>query len=168
MKMTDMARAGGVQGGHLPLLAGEAHALWRFLTTRYLYLELTQLLINYVKDTEFKTAVLRGVSTTMDRQIKKTEELMEAYGVSLPPKPPKSVRATAKSETIRDELIYRLLLTGIQYFQEMHSETLRMMNNDQMRNIFMGWMDEEMKIYDQMVKYGKVKGWYWNAPQYKQ
>jgi len=167
VKLTDIAKMAGVQGGHLPLLAGEAHAIWRFLTLRYTFFEFTQLVSNYIEDTEFKAGVVRGVSSTLQRQIRKTEELLNAFGIPLPPKPPKSVSAVVKSETMRDETIYRMLLIGIQYFQETHTEIQRMMNDDKLRNLFMGWMKEEMKMYDLMVKYGKMKGWYWSAPQYK-
>lgn len=167
MKITDLAKSVGVQGGHPPLLAGEAHALWRFLTLRYIYLEFTQILNNYVTDSDFKVGILRGLSTTMADQINKIEHLMDSLGIPLPPKPPKSVNTAVKSEAFRDETIYRLLLIGIEYFHETHVETLRMMNDDKLRNTFMGWLGEEMKIFDSMVKYGKLKGWYWNAPQYK-
>ncbi len=42
-----------------------------------------------------------------------------------------------------------------------------MMSNDSLRNMFIGWMNDEMKIFDDLVKYGKIKGWYWGVPAYQ-
>jgi hypothetical protein len=150
-----------------PILAGEVHALWNFLTLRYLYLEMTDIFKNYIKDTDFKQLVAHSVSGTLNKQIQAIEALLKDYGLVLPPKPPHGINTAVNAEAMRDEMMYRIVLVGVQYFIETHAETLRMMSSDGLRNLFMGWMTEELNIFDDMVKYGKVKGWYWGAPNYK-
>lgn len=153
--------------GQIDILAGEVHALWEFLRLRYLYLEMTQIYKNYIEDTEFGILVKNGINSTLAEQVKKTEQVLKQYNIIPPPKPPKEVNTSVNSETLRDEMMYRYLLLGIQFFLEMHVETLQMMSNDSLRNLFMAWMHEEMKIHDNLVKYGKIKGWYRGAPRYQ-
>jgi len=65
--------------------------------------------------------VQRGINNTLSEQIKKTEQLLEHCNIILPPTPPKEINTPVKSEVMRDEMIYRLLLVGIQYFLETHA-----------------------------------------------
>ncbi|MEW6184055.1 MAG: DUF3231 family protein [Bacillota bacterium] len=150
-----------------PILAGEVHALWNFLTLRYIYLEMTEIFKNYITDSEFKILVQYTVSNVLGKQIKETTKIMKDYGIILPPKPPFGINTAVNAEAMRDEMMYRIILVGVQYFIETHAETLRMMSSDSLRNMFMGFMTDELKIFDNLVKYGKVKGWYWGAPSYK-
>lgn len=166
VQLSDITKPFG-GAGQKAILAGEVHALWNFLTLRYLYLEMTQVFKNYIEDTEFGMITQRQIYDTLDSQIEKVEKVLKDYNIILPPKPPKSVNTAVNSEALRDEMMYRLILVGVQYFLETHAETLRMMSNDALRNLFMGWIAEEMKIFDNLVKYGKLKGWYWGAPAYQ-
>ncbi|MEW6184053.1 MAG: DUF3231 family protein [Bacillota bacterium] len=158
---------GGGKPVDKPILAGEVHALWNFLTLRYLYLEMTDIFKNYIKDIDFKQLASRSVSATLNKQIQTVEALLKDYGLAIPPKPPFGINTAVNAEAMRDEMMYRLILVGVQYFIETHAETLRMMSSDGLRNLFMGWMKEELTIFDDLVKYGKIKGWYWGAPAYQ-
>lgn len=51
MQLSDIVKAFGGQAVEKPILAGEVHAIWNFLTLRYLYLEMTQIFKNYIEDT---------------------------------------------------------------------------------------------------------------------
>jgi len=167
MRLIDLVAAFSGEAGSKSILAGEVHAIWNFLTLRYLYREMTEIFKNYIEDTEFGILVHSSIHMALDKQIQKTEEVLKFYEIILPPSPPKGINTAVNSEALRDEMMYRLLLVGIQYFLETHAETLRMMSNDSLRNLFMSWMNDEMKIFDDLVKYGKVKGWYWGAPTYQ-
>lgn len=59
--------------------AGEAYILWTQLQARYDTLELTELILNFAKDTDFKTFVERGITTHVRPQITKLEETLAYY-----------------------------------------------------------------------------------------
>ncbi|MEW6184054.1 MAG: DUF3231 family protein [Bacillota bacterium] len=149
------------------LFAGEAHMLWEHLQQRHDYLELTLICLNNIKDTDFKMLVAKGLRDTMRTQIEKVNSLMSTFGIPFPEGAPESVPTAADTDIWRDEMVFNLLLAGIRNFMNVHLRAIKLFISDGLRNLFMEFMIDEMKIHDNLMKYGKVKGWVLAPPAYK-
>ncbi|OAT81279.1 DUF3231 family protein [Desulfotomaculum copahuensis] len=147
--------------------AGEAHQLWAVLRLRYDTVELIDLFLNHAGDSDLKVLLQRGLNKVVMPQINKLEESMNHYKIPLPARPPKSINTPTNQEVIRDEMIFRVTLAGSQTALHVHIKTILIATNDALRNMFMGFMTDELHLYDDMVKYGKVKNWLGSAPEYK-
>jgi hypothetical protein len=150
------------------LYAGEAHILWEHLQQRHDYLELTLVMVNNISDSEFKVMVERGLGGIMKTQIQKVEAMLSTFGIPFPEGSPQSVTTKGDPEIWRDEMIFNLLMVGIQNFMNVHLRGIKMFLSDGLRNLFSEFMVEELKMHDNMVKYGKLKGWLISPPSYGQ
>lgn len=160
----------GILGKHPAeeLTAGEAQVLWEDLVVRYDVLELSEFFRSCAEDSEFKLLLTRGCEGTLKSQITELEQLLQKYKIALPDRPPKmNTDGGAVKEAVRDELIFRVVLRGMQDCMDMHARALRAVVNDGLRNLFMGHLTDELKMYDNWVKYGKVKGWIKAPPAYR-
>ncbi len=149
------------------LHSGEAYILWEQLLTRYDTLELTLFIFNLASDTDFKALVARGVDNLIMPQIKRLETTMDHYRVPLPERPPKSINLSTGMDEARDVHLFRLILDGSQTALGVHIKAINVCTNDSLRNLFMNFLIDDLKMYDDLVKYGKLKGWVRNAPEYK-
>ncbi len=149
------------------LHVGEAYILWTQLVARYDILEITQFILGYANDTDFKVLVQRGLDNIIKPQIKKLEETMEHYQIPLPPRPPKSYPHPTNIENARDEGLYRTVFSGSQTALLVHVKAINVSINDSLRAMFINFFNQELHMYDGLVKYGKIKGWIRSGPQYK-
>jgi spore coat protein CotF len=92
---------------------------------------------------------------------------MLKYGIPLPVRPPKQTQTTFNLEVITDRYSYRRILRGIQAFLSTHIQAFIHSTNPNLREIFMTFMVEEMKLYDKFLEYGKIKGYEIRPPIYK-
>ncbi|HBC91604.1 MAG TPA: hypothetical protein DCZ10_01510, partial [Pelotomaculum sp.] len=69
------------------------------------------------------------------------------------------------SQIITDELIFRHLWIGMQYFigQDVQHAT-RGITNDTLRDMFTDFVNDELKSFGNITKYGKLKGWFESPP----
>lgn len=150
---------------HPKLDAGEAYSLFNALTLRYDLVHLTQIYLNFVHDPDFKLLMARGLSQFLEEQINKIEEQMNTFKMIMPKRSPKSVNSESNSEILTDELIYRHLWIGMQYFiaQDVQHAT-RAITNDAMRDMYMDFVNDELKNFGNITKYGKMKGWFESPP----
>lgn len=82
------------------------------------------------------------------------------FKLPLPPRPPKSVNVDAGSQLISDRLIFRDIISGCENFMETQLHAIRtFITNDPLRWKFIGYLTKELEAYDDLCKYGKVKGW---------
>jgi hypothetical protein len=147
------------------LSAGEAHVLWDLLIARYNIIMTTQLYDNYAHDAEFKLILTTGLQDILERQVNKLENELNKYKLPTPQRPPKSVRFDAESGTVRDEFIFRQIFTGVQNFLDAHIRAIRItVFNDNLREMYMEFTKEEIAVFNNMCKYGKMKGWLQSPP----
>ncbi len=149
------------------ITAGEAFILWSHLVTRYQNLEMSAVYQNFIHDLEFKMLVARGMRQSLDAEIKELEGKLNYYGIPLPPRPPKTINTPTNTEVIRDEFIYQQILSGMRSFLNIHTSDLRVILNDDLRAMLTGFLTRELEVYDDLIKYGKVKGWLGNPPAYR-
>jgi len=162
----DLIAGGNVAKRQTKIYSGEAHMLWEHLQQRHDYLELTLVLLNNITDTEFKLMVEKGLRDTMKTQIQKVEDLLTIFGIPFPEGAPQSIKTKGDPEIWRDEMVFNLLLVGIRNFMNVHLRGIKLFLNDGLRNLFMEFLVEELKVHDNMMKYGKLKGWVLSPPAY--
>ena len=144
----------------------EVYHLWNHLMQRYNVIFVTNLLNSFVKDNDLKL-VLDSGNKTLTKHTKLLEKELLNYGIPLPLRPPKQTQETVDSELISDRQIYRRILRGIQAFLPVHTMAFIHSTSPKLRDLFMSFMGEEMKIYDEYLEYGKIKDYLIRPPVYR-
>lgn len=152
---------GSADTAEIPVLAvGTAHCLWDTLVSRYDVIMATQFYLNYVHDPDFKIILDHGLTQVLEQQVNEMEKELDRYRIPLPERPPKSVRFPSETNVITDEHVFARLFSGIQGFIDSHIYAIRTtIFNDPVRKIFIKYLHQELNIYNQLCKYGKLKGW---------
>jgi len=93
---------------------------------------------------------------------------MDHFGLPLMPRSPKSAKSVQNADVLEDELMFRQILTGMQFMITLHSTALKQCTtNDRLRAIYNKFLWEELDVLSSFIMYGKVKGWLRPAPMYK-
>lgn len=147
------------------LHCGEVFNLWQHLIRRYDIIELTDIFQNCAHDPEFKAILSLGL-IVLNGEASKLENQMDHFGIPLPPRPPKSINSPTNTEILRDELMFRIIYTGIQNFVVQQVSTIISIQFPTLRDIFLNMEKKELDIYIKMSEYGKLKGWVQIPPSY--
>lgn len=143
------------------LSAGEAHLLWSHLVSRYDCVEKTQIYEHLAHDQEFKMMIAKELKGSLEKQIIEIEKIMDKYKLPLPCRPPKSVNIDSSSQILNDRFIFRDILSGCENYLETNLHAIRtFITSDPLRKMFNGYLIRELEVYDDLCKYGKVKGWF--------
>lgn len=149
------------------LSTSEAGHLWELLNLRYDQLQLTRIFLGFVHDEDLEIILQRGASK-LKNQIGTLEEKAANFEMPLPEKPPASEQATIDPEIMEDKFVYRIILKGAQDAIDTHIravvETVR---NDNIRDLFFQLYNKEVELYNDFIRYGKMKGWAYIAPRYR-
>lgn len=141
------------------LSAGEAYVLWNNLVTRYDNIEKTQFYQNLIHDPDFKYFVNKGLEK-LEKQANELEKLMDMYKLPLPYRPPKSISVQVNSELMNDRYMFRDIMSGVENLMTILTHTVRTyVTNDVLRELAIRNLRKELEIYDDMCKFGKLKGW---------
>lgn len=139
---------------------GEAFCLWNFLAARYECMEKTQIYLSLIHDPDFKLFAGRELNNILRTQVEEAEKLLEKYVLPLPARPPKSAAPDGTNAVITDRLIFRDIFTGCENFLYHLVHTIcTFITNDSLRKAFIQFLTKELEVYDDLCKYGKVKGW---------
>ncbi|WP_088186583.1 DUF3231 family protein [Desulfosporosinus sp. FKA] len=144
----------------------EVYHLWNHLMQRYNVIYITNLLHNFVKDDDLKLVLNLG-NKTLAKHTELLEKELLNYGITLPLRPPKQTQETVNAELISDRHIYRRILRGIQAFLPVHTMAFIHSTSPKIRDLFISFMEEEMKIYDKYLEYGKIKDYLIKPPVYR-
>ena len=150
----------------LTINVSEVYHLWNHLMQRYNVIFVTNLLNSFVKDNDLKL-VLDSGNKTLTKHTKLLEKELLNYGIPLPIRPPKQNQETVDFELISDRHIYRRILRGIQAFLPVHTMAFIHSTSPKLRDLFISFMGEEMKIYDEYLEYGKIKDYLIRPPVYR-
>lgn len=155
------------QGAEALSLA-EAYHLWDHLRVRYFNLQLTQFFEGFAHDVDFRAGMSFAVRT-LTQQISKLEQFSLKFEVPLPARPPAIMKVAIDPEVMEDKFMYQQLFLGIDNMVEMHIRALiEITRNDDLRVFFTDLFQNELNIHDNMVKYGKMKGWLQTPPLFTQ
>lgn len=145
---------------------GEAFHILDHITHRYHQLQLTQYFLSYAHDKEFR-AILNLGAKGLEKEIDKLHQEALKYEILLPNRTPVSVAVPMEPETMGDKFMYEVLLNGIQNAVDLHIraviETIR---NDSLRDMFYHLFTTELGMHENLLKYGKAKGWVIPIPIY--
>ncbi|ATW23630.1 DUF3231 family protein [Candidatus Formimonas warabiya] len=144
----------------------EVFHLWNHLVQRYNVIYITDTLVTFARDEDLKIILNTGKKTLVGH-IGTLEKEMIAYGIPLPIRPPKHTQTTSHAEQISDRYIFRRVLRGIQSFLPTHTMAFVHSTSPAIRELFMSFLIEEMKLYDKFVEYGKIKGYEIVPPMYR-
>ncbi|WP_366923073.1 DUF3231 family protein [Metallumcola ferriviriculae] len=156
----------GVPQGTEEIDTAEAYHLWDHLTFRYDTVRKTYKFLTFAHDAEFKVILDRGMKE-LNGQVNMLENEVRRYGLPLPVKPPQVRPPTQNTEILEDDFMYREVLMGIQGAQTFHALALKQsVTNDRLRKLFSQLLLKEVNLFDDFVKFGKLKGWINKAPKY--
>ncbi len=145
----------------------EAFNLWDMLRVRYDLIETVNIIKNFIHDKDFLVVVERWMSKPMEGQITELEKIMNDLKINLPRRPPKSARPPANIGAINDRYLMKLFMTLLQENLDMHMRAIQTsLTNEKVRAMFRRFLDAEIKIYDQALKYSKSKSWIGSPPNY--
>lgn len=149
------------------LSVAEATHIWDHLVLRYDQIYLTNLHLEFVHDFDFKEILQIG-KKVLDEQIITLEKLALQCEIPLPKKPPLIQETPIDPELMKDEFTYRNLLSRIQSATDLHVRSIiDTTRNDNLRKVFMRFLQEKLDIYNNFVKYGKTKSWSHIVPMYR-
>lgn len=154
------------QVGKESLSTSEAYHIWHNINDRYIQSQLTQFFLVFVHDFDFKLILTKGMNV-LKKQIKMMEDEALKYEIQMPERPPSSLQVPIDPETLEDRFMYQIVYKGIDDSIDVHIraviETLR---NDPLRKLFLDLYKAELEIQDDLIKYGKMKGWAKVPPVY--
>lgn len=94
------------------------------------------------------------------------ETELQKFGLPLPVRPPTVKPPETRTEAMNDDYMFRTLITGIQGALVFHAQGLKQsVTNKRLRTLFKNLLLDEVEIYNNLVKYGKMKGWLNAAPR---
>lgn len=146
----------------------EAAVIWDMLAARYKCIEETNIYHNYAHDSEFRTTISKLGLTLVKRQAEELEKQCSIYNIPLPKQPPKDVTQKVDSINFNDEYIFRQIFEGCQHFLVSIASAIKTItSNDPLRQIFVQFFTEEVDVFENLCKYGKIKGWLQVPPVYQ-
>jgi len=148
------------------LSTSEAFHIWDHINLRYEQIELIGIFVDFAHDTEFKVILQHGLYI-FNKQVNHLEQIALKLNVPLPNRPTIPVMAPIDPETIKDDFMYRNILswelTSLDTHVRAIIETIR---NDSLRKLWSELLNAELEFYDKYLKYGKMKGWTRVVPIY--
>lgn len=144
----------------------EVWNIFDLLVSRYDIITRTQVLKFLTADKDLKMVINEGLET-LQNQVSKLEDMMKKYGIPLPKRPPKEGITTSNVEEVTDEYVFRTIFKGIQAFILVEAKAFTSSSDCTIRAFFGQILNEELKMYDRLYEYGKVKGFIIAPPKYK-
>lgn len=130
------------------------HLIFRYNSTQY-----TKVVAEFAVDPDLK-AILKAGVVILERQIKDVETILDRYAITLPPSYSPIIPKPDDTQILEDRFIFNVVFMGIRNASMLHGLTLKeIIVNDRLRKFFLKLTNQELKLFSNMVRYGKVKGW---------
>ncbi len=149
------------------LSAVESFNIWDMLRARYISIETYQLNINFAHDRDF-LLLLRNHLKSFQKQAEELEKLSKKHKVKVTSRPPEYIKFSATVDSITDKRIYRRVFFDlIAELYTLNRSVRSSIINDQLRKTFIKFLLSHLDNYEELYKYGKLKGWAEIEPAYK-
>ncbi|MCR3923002.1 MAG: DUF3231 family protein [Firmicutes bacterium] len=146
------------------LTTGEAFHILDHISHRYHQIEMTKAFLSFVHDKEFQLILSQGAKT-LEKEVAMLQEVALKHEVNLPPQPPASIQVAVDPEALEDRLLYSVILSGMQSAIDFHVRAvIECIRNDSLRSTFYKLFQDEVKMHERILKYGKLKGWLITIP----
>lgn len=153
---------------HEQLSLAEAYHLWDHLSFRYDNMKQTQISLATAFDVDFKILLGRGMDLLSEQALHLEKELTY-FGIPLPKNPNVILPSPDNTEFFDDDHMFRIILAGMQGAMLMHAQALKQCTfNDRVRKIFRQMLVKEIQYFNQLVKFGKLKGWVNAVPSFRE
>jgi hypothetical protein len=148
------------------LSLAEAASLHDHLTYRYDTMHLTNIFTSIAHDLDFQAVLHMGL-TRLNKQITLLEKQLKAYHVPFPKRPGKFTLSLQNVRFFEDDTIFRTIDSFMQGAGGKHAQAFKQATyNDEIRELFRDLLLDEMEVFDDFMKFGKLKGWLNPVPTY--
>ncbi|MGF7186293.1 hypothetical protein GGQ84_002389 [Desulfitispora alkaliphila] len=145
----------------------EIHYLWDHLVSRHNNIRLTQIAVSYTNDIDFKAIVETGLNILL-KQADDLQKKLLNYGVQLPESFTNVTITPQSPEVIEDRFLYTSILEGMKNATSLHAlASSEIITNDNLRKFFANLTYSELDYVNNLIRYGKLKGWITIPPKYK-
>jgi hypothetical protein len=145
---------------------GEAGCLWDLLIYRYDTVYFSEIVLTLTHDMDLKLVLETGIEL-LKTQIKRLEKELAYFGIPVPKRPPEVTAIVNSKDLYQDSHIFRSVMVGMQGAASLHAKSLKKSSsNKRIRGLFKKILIEEVEHFDDLVRYGKLKGWLHDAPLY--
>lgn len=157
---------------HLPtntkesIHCGEAGCLWDLLTYRYDTLHFTEIMSTMVHDVDLLVIIQKGIGI-LKSQVKEIEKELTHFGINMPKRPADVTITLNNKDFQQDSHIYRMIFMGMQGAGSIHVQGFKKFSsNNRLRKWVKKLLHQEVERIDDLILFGKVKGWLQAAPLY--
>jgi len=154
------------EAGQAMLNVEETYNLWDLTTTKYATIDMMQIFLAFIHDLDFKLLLQKQLKTYQS-DVDKLEKELKKYSIAGPDKPLAGVSTSVNPEVLNDERMGSLVLTELQEEVELVLRAMRTATtNDNLRAMFIQFVDKSVKDLGDFIKFMKLKGWLNQPPIY--
>lgn len=141
--------------------------LWNLLKARYDSIETAQMLRNFVHDRDLGL-ILEMFLKDFQTQTEQLEKEAKKFKIKVPSRPPNDTKTSTRIDEFSDKFIYkRMYADMLAEMLSLSSSVRTTLTNDRLRKLFRKFLLSHVNGFENLYKYGKLKGWEEVAPAYK-
>ncbi len=145
----------------------EAFNIWNMLRARYHSTDTIRLLKDMTHDRDF-TQVLAKLLDEWDKHVINYEDKAKKLQLKVSKRPPYDYKTSAKINQITDDFIFKRVYNDIvAQMYPLITAYRTSTTNDSVRKIIRNDLEDHLKHFELIYKYGKLKGWMDEPPAYK-
>lgn len=145
----------------------EAFNIWNTLRSRYISIETFQFFSNLIHDRDFKLLAGNHLND-FQSQVKVLEKLADTLKVKVPTRPAKEIQFSNQIDQATDRFIFRKFYSDLlSELQSLNNAYRTSTTNDNLRKELKKFLLNHLGNYEDLYKFGKLKGWNDVEPAYK-
>ncbi len=145
----------------------EAYNIWNALRSRYASIERMEFAKNFVHDRDLSMMMQRFIEA-FKNEIRILEDIAMKLEVKAPDRPPESMEFTVEICHVTDRFIFRTVVNEIngELFSLIRGVNTTLLN-DPLRGQFGDFFLKHLRLYADLLRYGRLKAWADIIPDYK-
>lgn len=142
----------------------EAAFIWDMLVGRYKCIRETQIYHSYAHDPEWKELLKLGTGF-LEKQARILEQQAKIYKLPMPDRPPLDAPFEGNNAMLHDRHAFSQVFEGCQSWIDFLARASRsMISSDPLRHIMVDFLTSDLAMFDNIVKFAKLKGWLEPSP----
>jgi hypothetical protein len=143
----------------------EVSYIWDIYIIKFDILETMNIIENFIKDADLKY-ILGKTTDGLKAGIESMEKLILNYGIPFPVRPSVASKTTTMVEDFTDRFIYEDIFSAIQSFFPVLASAFMNSTSPKVRKAFKNHLLLTVELQEQIVEYGKLKGFLNEPPIY--
>ena len=143
----------------------EAFYAWDIMVTKFDIIETIHIVENFIDDIDLKI-IAKRIIDSLQLGIADMEKIMSNYGVPFPTRPPAGKITTKCLEYYTDRYIYHNLNDSIQSFFPVLAHGYMQSTAPYAKKQFKSHLLTTMELHEEIIEYGKLKGFLAEPPLY--